>query len=50
MNTSETLNVRITDISGINLKGLNAYNLALCTDPFDGANKNYVNFKYGFVG
>lgn len=45
MNTSEKLRVTIVDITGINLTLLNAYNLATCTDPFDGANKAYVDSK-----
>lgn len=42
MSSSENINVTIIDITGINLKSLNAYNLALCTDPFDAANLNYL--------
>jgi len=46
MKSSENVKVIITDISGINLAGLNVYNMALCTQNFDGANKNYVTSRY----
>lgn len=35
----------ITDITGINLKNLNIFNLGLCIDPLDAANKNYVDSR-----
>lgn len=43
MSTQENINVTITDITGINGAGLNAALLATCTNPFDGANKAYVD-------
>ena len=46
MSVSESLNVSIVNITGINLQGLNAYNMAICTQPFDGANKEYVQFRF----
>jgi hypothetical protein len=42
MSASENVKVRITDVTGINMSLLNVYNMALCTENFDGANKEYV--------
>jgi len=46
MSTTENVKVTITDISGVNLQGLNIYNMALCTQDFDGANKDYVTSRF----
>src|SRR5579864_1392368 len=47
MSTTESINpVIITDVTGITLSGLNIYNMALCTQDFDGANKNYVQSRF----
>lgn len=45
MTTYENINVIIHNTTGINMVGLNAYNLAICTEPYDGANMTYVSFK-----
>jgi len=46
MSTTENVKVTISNISGINLQGLNIYNMALCTEDFDGANKDYVTSRF----
>lgn len=43
--TTQNVKITITDISGIDMKSLNVYNMQLCSDNFDAANKQYVDIK-----